>query len=210
MTTDQDLELSLLKRVFDWHDAPANAPRTLDLPWQEAPGFFGLPGDTPTALKASWDRIYMALDAMATDGRVEAEVYVNRVRNLKPGYRGTIELQADLAAHLAAERDKLEDARARLDADSETLATALQELEEQSQILDQRVDQLTAARAELEERQALFDRDCARNRGDLEATRAAVDADLKAAGQWRMAGVGAVTLAVLAGVYLAATQGLFG
>lgn len=252
MTTDKDLQTRLLQRVLDWHEAPSNTPRTLDLPWQEAPLFFGLPSDTTDDVSASWEKIYDALTEMVADERVLADLYVNRVRNLKPGYRGTKELLDAKLADLTAERDQLAADRAQMDADRDALAlsrdrleidrdrlaVARQEIDLKAEQLDFRAEKLTAAQAELAAsqtaltaaqaelaatkseltaaeadmaaRQEKFDRDRAESRRELAAIQEAAQEDMQNARQWRLAAVGVVTLALIAAVWFAESQGWIG
>lgn len=225
---DPTLDAQILQRLIDWHDAPANAPRRLDLVWQDAVVFFGLPSDTPAAESASWDRLYDALEPMMADGRVLGELYVNRLRDLRPGYRGLRARDGDMAARLAADRDALEDDRAALDADRAALAADRARLDRMDARLSAEIEQakrdteLLAVRAEaladsqrriteseaaLADREAALERDRAIARRQAADAQARADADMRAAQRWRMAGVGLVVLAVLGGVYLAATQG---
>jgi GAF domain-containing protein len=224
MTHDNELEIRVLKRVLDWHESPANAPRRLDLSWQDALDFFEIPaasGDEAGA-DAAWTTLYDALDAMIADGRLMGTLYVNRVRDLRPGYRGAMDLQADeaarlkaerdtldtLASRLAAERDALDAARASLDVQQENAAATRQHLEQKAQILDTRDAALAATQADLDERQAHFERDRAIARRDLEGERAAAEAEMRAARGWRFAGILALVIALGLVVALAAGQGL--
>lgn len=225
---DPTFDAQILARLIDWHDAPANAPRRLDLAWQDAVVFFGLPSDTPDAERASWDRIYDALEAMLADGRVLGELYVNRLRDLAPGYRGLRARDGDTAARLAADRAALEDDRAALDADRAALDADRARLDRMEARLSAETEQATrasellAVRAEamtesqrrmaeaeaaLAEAEAAHARDTAIARRRIADAQARADADMAAARQWRMAGVGMVVLAIIAGVAFAVTQG---
>lgn len=225
---DPTLDAQILARLIDWHDAPTNAPRRLDLTWQDAVVFFGLPSDTPDAETASWDRIYDALVAMMDDGRVLGEVYVNRLRDLRPGYRGLRARDGDMVARLEADRVALEEDRAALDAERAVLAADRARLDRMDTRLSAETEQakrdteLLAVRAEaiaesqrriaeteaaLADREAVLERDRATALRHAATAQARADADIRSAQRVRMAGVGLVVLAVLGGVYLAATQG---
>lgn len=225
---DPALDAQILSRLIDWHDAPANAPRRLDLTWQDAVVFFGLPADTPATESASWDRIYDALVPMLDDGRVLGELYVNRLRDLRPGYRGLRARDGDLAARLAADRDALEADRADLEADRAALAAdraridrldtrlsaEIEQAQRDAELLAVRAEamaetqaRIAATEAALAEREAAFDRDRAIAQRRANDAQARADADMAAARQWRMAGVGMVVLTLIAGVAFAVTQG---
>ena len=228
MTTDTDLETNVLQRLIDWHDAPANAPRRLDLAWQDAVVFFGLPSDTPEVERASWDRLYDALEAMIADGRVLGELYVNRLRDLAPGYRGLRARDGDTAARLAADRAALDADRAALEADRAALAAdraridrmetrlsaEIEQAQRDNELLALRAEAMTESQRRIAEAEtALAEREAAHARDHVIAMRSAADAqaraeaDQRAAQAWRTAGVGMVVLAILGGVAFAVTQG---
>lgn len=225
---DPTLDAHILQRLIDWHDAPANAPRRLDLVWQDAVVFFGLPSDTPEIESTSWNRLYDALEPMVADERVLGELYVNRLRDLRPGYRGLRARDGDMAARLVADREALEDDREALDAARAALEADRARIDRMDARLSAETEQakrdteLLAVRAEamaesqrriadteaaLAAREAAHERDRAIARRQTAAAQARADADLRAAQQWRMAGVGLVVLAIAGAVYLAATQG---
>lgn len=225
---DPAFDAQILARLIDWHDAPANAPRRLDLTWQDAVAFFGLPSDTPEVAEASWDRLYAALEPMVADGRVLGDLYVNRVRDLRPGYRGLRARDGDTAARLEAERAALDAERAALEADRAALdaeRARLDRMETQlaartetaardAEVLAVRAEKLGEAEARaaktaaaLDDRAAALDRDTIAARRATASQQARADADMAAARQWRMAGVGMVVLTIIAGVAFAVTQG---
>lgn len=225
---DPAFEVQILRRLIDWHDAPANAPRKLDLTWQDAVVFFGLPSDTAAAADASWDRLYAALEPMAADGRVLGDVYVNRLRDLRPGYRGLRARDGDMAARLKADRDALDADRAALDADRAALdadrarldrmdtqlAARSETAARDAELLAVRAEKLAEAEARLDDhiaaladRTAALDRDTIAARRETASQQARADADMAAARQWRLAGVGMVVLAIVAAVAFAVTQG---
>ncbi len=228
ISASSTFDAQILDRLIDWHDAPANAPRRLDLTWQDAVAFFGLPSDTPEATEASWDRLYAALEPMVADGRVLGDLYVNRLRDLRPGYRGLRARDGDTAARLEADRAALDAARAALDADRAALdadrarldrmdaqlAARTEAAARDAELLTVRAEKLAAGEAEIAERDAaLHDRAAALDRETIAARRetarqqARAEADMAAARQWRMAGVGMVVLAIIAGIVGAVTQG---
>ncbi|WP_162631120.1 hypothetical protein, partial [Meridianimarinicoccus zhengii] len=61
--------------------------------------------------------------------------------------------------------------------------------------------------AALDDRAAALDRDTIAARRATASQQARADADMAAARQWRMAGVGMVVLTIIAGVAFAVTQG---
>jgi hypothetical protein len=226
---DPAFDAQILARLIDWHDAPANAPRRLDLTWQDAVGFFGLPADTPEDAEAAWDKLYDALEPMVADGRVLGDLYVNRVRDLRPGYRGLRARDGDMAARLSANRAALDADRAALDADRAALdaeRARLDRMETQlaarteaaardAELLAVRAEKLGASETEaaardasLTEREAALERETIAARRETANQQARADADMAAARQWRMAGVGLVVAAIVAGVVFAVTQGL--
>lgn len=221
MTNDHDLQIRVLKRVLDWHEAPANAPRRLDMTWQDAVAFFGLPASSDAEVGTSWDTLYEALSEMAEDDKLQGEIYVNRVRDLRPGYRGAIELQAADAAKLAEERAELDEqavrlaserrmldaARSNIDALQESAAATRQELEQKAVILKTREAAQATAQAELDERQSNFERERAVARREAEGMQAAASEELRVARGWRFAGVLAMVVAIGVAVAMAAGQG---
>ena len=225
---DPTLDAHILQRLIDWHDAPANAPRRLDLVWQDAVVFFGLPSDTPEIESTSWNRLYDALEPMVADERVLGELYVNRLRDLRPGYRGLRARDGDMAARLEADREALKDdrealdaARAALEADraridrmDARLSAETEQAKRDTELLAVRAEAMTAsehriaeAEAALADREAVLERDRATALRHAATAQARADADIRSAQRVRMTGVGLVVLAVLGGVYLAATQG---
>jgi hypothetical protein len=226
--TDPAFDAQILQRLIDWHDAPANAPRRLDLTLQDAVAFFGLPSDTPEVADTSWDRLYAALDPMVADGRVLGDLYVNRVRDLRPGYRGLRARDGDLTARMATDRAALDADRAALDTDRAALdaerarldrmetklAARTEAAARDAELLAVRAEKLRDSKAQVDARDAaLADREAALDRETIAARRETANqqaqayADLAAARRWRMAGVGMVVLTIVAGVAFAVTQG---
>jgi hypothetical protein len=214
MTNDQDLELSVLERVADWDESPGNTPRKLDLTWQDAVAFFGLPAADPAAAEAAWIRLYAVLDPLLADGRLHGDLYMNRVRHLRPGYRGALALQSAKVAQLAAERAALDTEKTRANLQRDALAethrrqdAARHALDEKSQALHMREADLTAAQGDLGTRAMQIDRDQAIARRETDAIRAAAKEELQAGRRVRVIGVLALTAAAAVGVWLAAVQG---